>query len=192
MGQADRKQHNAPTSGTPPASESVRNGTGPAQMPRPFMTSFLEHLLRNQIITEEVAREAAEWKQKHEKDKRSLTDLLKEEFGLSPDVLHHQIAQFYAFRVIDINERGASRLLPAEIFKMLRALPETVRQTALRHKVLPWDIGDNQPDKLLVVTPNPTDREVTDVARAFPYKKFEICYMKERDWAEYWRQITAE
>lgn len=161
-------------------------------MPRPFMTSFLEHLLRNQIITEEVAREAAEWKQKHEKDKRSLTDLLKEEFGLSPDVLHHQIAQFYAFRVIDINERGARRLLPAEIFKMLRALPETVRQTALRHKVLPWDIGDNQPDKLLVVTPNPTDREVTDVARAFPYKKFEICYMKERDWAEYWRQITAE
>ncbi len=177
------------------AGERKETGTGgkrSAQVPRPFLTAFLEHLVKNRIITEEVAHEAADWKSKHERDRRSLTDLLKEEFGLSPDVLHYQIAQFYAFRVIDINERGARRLLPLDIIKLVRGLPETVRQLAVRHKVLPWDIAENQPDKLLVVTPNPADREIADVARAFPYKRFEICYMKERDWAEYWRQLTAE
>ena len=163
--------------------------TGP---PRPFMTSFLEHLVRNRIISEEVAMQAAEWKKHNERDKRSLVEILKEEFGLSQDVLHYQVAQFYAFRVIDINERGARRLLAADVLKILRGLPEPVRQLAMRHKVLPYDLAENQPDKIIVVTPNPADREISDVARALPYKKFEICYMKERDWAEYWRQLTLE
>ena len=152
--------------------------------PRPFMTSFLEHLVRNRIISEEVAVQAAEWKKTNDRDKRSLVEILKEEFGLSQDVLHYQVAQFYAFRVIDINERGARRLLPTDVLKILRGLPESIRQLAMRHKVLPYDLAENQPDKIIVVTPNPADREISDVARALPYKKFEICYMKERDWAE--------
>ena len=163
-----------------------------AGAPRPFMTSFLEHLVRNRIISEEVAMQAAEWKKHNEKDKRSLVEILKEEFGLSQDVLHYQVAQFYAFRVIDINERGARRLLPTDVLKIIRGLPESIRQLAMRHKVLPYDLAENQPDKIIVVTPNPADREISDVARALPYKKFEICYMKERDWAEYWRQLTLE
>ena len=164
----------------------------PGGAPRPFMTSFLEHLVRNRIISEEVAMQAAEWKKQNERDKRSLIEILKEEFGLSQDVLHYQVAQFYAFRVIDINERGVRRLLPTDVLKILRGLPESIRQLAMRHKVLPYDLAENQPDKIIVVTPNPADREISDVARALPYKKFEICYMKERDWAEYWRQLTIE
>ncbi len=160
--------------------------------PRPFMTSFLEHLVRNRIISEEVAMQAADWKKQNDRDKRSLIEILKEEFGLSQDVLHYQVAQFYAFRVIDINERGARRLLPTDVLRILRGLPEPIRQLAMRHKVLPYDLAENQPDKIIVVTPNPADREISDVARALPYKKFEICYMKERDWAEYWRQLTLE
>jgi len=177
-----------------PETESRRTAVPRAQGggARPFMTSFLEHLVRNRIISDEVAMQAAEWKKHNERDKRSLVEILKEEFGLSQDVLHYQVAQFYAFRVIDINERGARRLLPSDVLKIIRGLPEPIRQLAMRHKVLPYDLAENQPDKIIVVTPNPADREITDVARALPYKKFEICYMKERDWAEYWRQLTLE
>jgi type IV pilus assembly protein PilB len=190
MSPVESTSRQRPKQEQPAGPETTANGQ--RQVPRPFMTSFLEHLVRNKIITEEVAHEAAEWKRKNEKDRRSITDLLKEKFGLSPDVLSYQMAQFYAFRVIDVNERGSRRLLPAEIIKLIRGLPETMRQLMMRHKVLPWDVAENQPDKLLVVTPNPAEREIADVARAFAYKKFEICYMKERDWAEYWRQLTAE
>ncbi|MEW6509918.1 MAG: ATPase, T2SS/T4P/T4SS family [Bacteroidota bacterium] len=180
----------------PPEEEQRKPGAAGSRTtmggPRPFMTSFLEHLVRNRIISEEVAMQASEWKKQNERDKRSLIEILKEEFGLSQDVLHYQVAQFYAFRVIDINERGARRLLPSDVLKILRGLPEPIRQLAMRHKVLPYDLAENQPDKIIVVTPNPADREISDVARALPYKKFEICYMKERDWAEYWRQLTTE
>jgi len=179
------------------AAQPPRVGSGPVTKAsgggaRPFMTSFLEHLVRNRIISEDVAVQAAEWKKQNERDKRSLIEILKEEFGLSQDVLHYQVAQFYAFRVIDINDRGPRRLLPSDVLKILRGLPDHVRQLAMRHKVLPYDLAENQPDKIIVVTPNPADREISDVARALPYKKFEICYMKERDWAEYWRQLTLE
>ena len=115
--------------------------------PRPFMTSFLEHLVRNRIISEEVAMQAAEWKKTNDRDKRSLVEILKEEFGLSQDVLHYQVAQFYAFRVIDINDRGPRRLLPSDVLKIIRGLPEQVRQLAMRHKVLPYDLAENQPGK---------------------------------------------
>jgi type IV pilus assembly protein PilB len=190
----------AKTEATPaprsPEDEPRKTGAGGPKTqtggPRPFMTSFLEHLVRNRIISEEVAMQAADWKKQNDRDKRSLIEILKEEFGLSQDVLHYQVAQFYAFRVIDINERGARRLVPTDVLRILRGLPEQIRQLAMRHKVLPYDLAENQPDKIIVVTPNPADREISDVARALPYKKFEICYMKERDWAEYWRQLTLE
>ena len=185
-----------PSESKQPEAEQRRTAPPPGRAQgggaRPFMTSFLEHLVRNRIISDEVAMQAAEWKKHNERDKRSLVEILKEEFGLSQDVLHYQVAQFYAFRVIDINERGARRLLPSDVLKIIRGLPESIRQLAMRHKVLPYDLAENQPDKIIVVTPNPADREISDVARALPYKKFEICYMKERDWAEYWRQLTLE
>jgi type IV pilus assembly protein PilB len=158
---------------------------------RPMMTSFMEHLVRNGTITEEVALKATALKnQQNIKDKRSVTDILVDEFGISRDILHREVARFYSFRVIDYNERGPRTLPPHTVDKLLKELPDSINRIAIKHKVLPYETAEGQPDKLLVVTPNPSDREVYDVARTFPYKKFEICFMSEKDWAEYWRRIT--
>jgi type IV pilus assembly protein PilB len=157
------------------------------------MTSFLEHLVRKKIVTEELAVQASEWKQvQNGRAKRSLVEILADEFGISRDILYSEVAQFYSFRIIDINERSARRLTPATINKLLSGLPEQIYQLAMKHKVLPYEIAESQADKILVVTPNPSGREIYDVARSLPFKKFEICYMKERDWAELWRQVTLD
>jgi type IV pilus assembly protein PilB len=62
----------------------------------------------------------------------------------------------------------------------------------MKHKVLPFETVEGQPDKLVVVTPNPADRDVYHVGRSFPYKRYEICYMREQDWSEYFRKLTLE
>jgi type IV pilus assembly protein PilB len=160
--------------------------------PRPTMNSFLEHLVRNGIISKEIAIQASEWKQTRDRDKRSLIDVLREEFGVPRDVLQYQVAQFYAFRVISPNDMRARRLTGPDVNRLLKGLPEPLRQLAIRFKVLPYDVAENQPDKIIIVTPNPSDREVSEVVRALPYKKFEICYMKESDWTDYWRQMTSD
>ena len=164
-----------------------------AKSGRLFLTSFLDHLLRNNIVTEEIARQVV--KRKHEQNgrgRRSLVDMLVNEFGISRDTLHTEVAHYYSFRVIVLQERSARRLPPGAVNKLLETLPDQIRQLAMAHKVLPYEVAENQPDKILVVTPNPSDREVYDVARSFPYKKFEICFMRENDWAELWRQVTLD
>jgi type IV pilus assembly protein PilB len=159
---------------------------------RPFMASFLEHLVRNQVVTEEVALQVAHRRQDAGKDKRRLVEILADEFGLSRELLYREVAKFYSFRIIELSDRSARRLPAAQVNKLLTGLPEPTYELAVKHKVLPYEIADQQPDKLLVVTPNPSDREAYDVARLFPYKKFEICYMTEADWAELWRQVNLE
>jgi type IV pilus assembly protein PilB len=167
-------------------------GTAPAAKGRPFMASFLEHLVKNQVMSEDIALQVAQRRQEAGKDKRRLVELLAEEFGLSRELLYREVAKFYSFRIIELSDRSARRLPPAQVNKLLSGLAEPSYELAVKFKVLPYEIADQQPDKLLVVTPNPSDREAYDVARLFPYKKFEICYMTEADWAELWRQVNLE
>ncbi len=168
------------------------SSTGNGQL-RPFMTSFLEHLVRHKIVSEEIALQVSARRQESTaKDKRRLVEILAEEFGLSRDVLNREVAKFYSFRIIDFAERSGRRLQPAIVNKLLAGLPESINAMAMKHKVLPYELAENQTDKLLVVTPNPSSREAYEVARSFQYKKFELCYMEEKDWAEWWRQVTIE
>jgi type II secretory ATPase GspE/PulE/Tfp pilus assembly ATPase PilB-like protein len=156
------------------------------------MASFFDHLVKNQIITAAQAAQAALWKDQNVAEKRTMIEMIEQEFGIHRDVVRQQIAQYYAFRIIDPRDRSVRRLLPSEINKILRALPEQVMQQLLKAQLLPYDHAENQPDKIVLVTPNPSDREIHKLARALPYKKFEICYLKESDWTEYWRVLTSE
>lgn len=155
-------------------------------------TSFLDHLVRNHVITEDIAQQVAHRRQDAGRDKRRMVEFLAEEFGLSRELLYREVARFYSFRIIELSDRSARRLTTATINKLLAGLPEPAYALAVKHKVLPYEVAEGQPDKVLLVTPNPSDRETYDVARVFPFSKFEICYMTEADWAELWRQVTLD
>ena len=88
--------------------------------PKPAMSSFVEHLVRNKIVTEEVAIKATIWKnQLGGKDKRSMIDILVEEFGLSRDALHLEVAKFYSFRVVDLSDRSPRTLQSSQVHKLM-------------------------------------------------------------------------
>ncbi len=175
-----------------PATETREQETqGGPQAPQ-MLASFLEHLVKNQVLTIGQAAKAAQWKNENAADKRSMPELLEQEFGINRDVVRQQIAQYYAFRVIDPRDRSTRRLLASDINRILRSLPESVAQQLLKAQLLPYDLAESQPDKIVLVTPNPSDREIHKLARALPFKKFEICYLKQSDWNEYWRLLTAD
>ena len=160
---------------------------------RPFVSSFIEHLVSRNIITEEIGVQASAGRHAiNSKGKKSLVEVLSEDFGISRDALYNEVAQFYSFRIINVHDRNARRLPLSTVNKLLSGLPGPVYRLALKFKVLPFEIADNQPDKLLVVTPYPSEREIHEIGRSFPYKRFEICYMNEKNWAELWRQVTLE
>lgn len=155
------------------------------------LTTLLEHLARTGVISRQQAVDASEWKRRNDKDRRGLVEILEQVFGINPDPLRQAVAQYYAFRTVTLSDRNVRRLLPSDVQKLVRALPEATFQNVLRLKLLPFDIADNQPDKIILVTPNPADREIHDLARVFPYKRFEICYIKESEWTEYWKQVSS-
>ncbi|MDL1891375.1 type II/IV secretion system protein [Sphingobacteriales bacterium CHB3] len=164
---------------------------GVAPVKRRYASAFLEHLVRNRIITEKIAGDVSDHIQEQKgNEKRRIIDILAEEYEVSKDVLARELAQFYSFRIIDSKERSLRRLDNQTILKLVEALAPPAYRVVMRHKVLPFETAEGQPDKLLVVTPNPTDREVSEAARAFPYAKHEICYMKEVDWDEFWQQVS--
>ena len=156
------------------------------------LASFVEHLVKNQVITSAQAVQVSRWKQEHPDDRRSTFELLEQEIRIQRDVLRLQIALYYAFRVIDPRDRALRRLLPSEINKILRSLPDALTQQLMKAQLLPYDLAENQPDKIVLVTPNPSDRETHKLARALPFKKFEICYLKESDWNEFRHVLAAE
>jgi type IV pilus assembly protein PilB len=119
-------------------------------------------------------------------------DVLAEQFSVPRDVLSRELALFYSFRIVDINERSLRRFDAAHIMKLIDGLSPAMYRLAMRHKVLPFETVEGQPDKVVVVTPNPTDREAAEVARALPYTKHEICYMKESDWDLLWNQTAKQ
>ncbi len=174
-----------------PSSQVTENPLAPKV--QPFVSSFIEHLLIKKIITQEIASQVSVGRHTvNGKGKRSLVEVLSEDFGIAREALYDEVAHFYSFRLVDINDRNARRLPPASVNKLMAGLPESIHQLAQKYKVLPYEVAENQPDKLLIVTPYPSEREIHEVARSFPYKKFEICYMREKDWAEHWRQITLD
>lgn len=174
------------------AAQPVNLGV-PKPPAKKYASPFLGHLVQNKVISEKLAVEASNYLQERKgTEKRRLVDVLAEEFKLPKDVLARELAQFYSFKIVDGFSRSPRRFDNQTILKLVEALPAPTYRLAMRHKVLPYETADGQSDKLLIVTPNPSDREVSEVARSFPFAKHEICYMKESDLDELWRQVTTE
>lgn len=168
--------------------QEAQTGRASPQM----LASFVEHLVKNRVISAAQAVQVSRWKQQNPSDQRSTLELLEQEIRIPRDVLRLQIAQYYAFRVIDPRDRALRRLLPSEINKILRSLSDVLVQQLMKVQLLPYDLAENQPDKIVLVTPNPSDREIHRLARSLPFKKFEICYIKESDWVEFRNALASE
>jgi type IV pilus assembly protein PilB len=172
--------------------DTAASGSRPAQAAsRQPLSSFLDHLVKTGVVTRQQAAEASEWKRRNEKDKRGVAEVLEEVFAVPRNPLRQAIAQFYAFRTVTLADRAVRKLLPSDVNKILRSLPDATQQQLVRRKLLPYDLAENQPDKIILVTPNPADREIHELAKVFPYKWFEICYLNEAEWSRYWRDLST-
>jgi len=152
--------------------------------------SIIDSLLKKGIITRELLVHAREV-MKSEKDgiSRSLTEVLVEDCGVDRETIYREIAKHYAFRIIDLSQETFDLERLAFVRKTFDALPEALQELAIKLRVLPYKLDGEQNKKLLVVTTDPTKREVNFIARCFPYPKFEICYTSLTDWGTLWQEL---
>ena len=139
-------------------------------------------LLSKGIIDFETLEKAIKVRENDDgKYKRNLGQILVNEFKLDHDLIFREVASLYAFREVRINEENVDEGRIKFIRKFVEGMPDNVRELMIKTKVLPLRFDEKQTDKLILITADPTDRNIPAIARHFGVKKYEICYTRVKD-----------
>jgi type IV pilus assembly protein PilB len=140
-------------------------------------------LLKKGIIDFETLEKSLKLKDSddNKKNRKNLGQILVSEFGADHDAVFREVANLYAFREIYLADEKTDDGRIAFIKKLVDGLPEQQRDVMVQAKMLPFKYDERQPDKLVIVAADPTDRNLPIVARSFNVKKYEICYVRLKD-----------
>jgi len=157
------------------------------------VSRFVETLIRKNIVSRKTVNDAAAWKKMQgDGEKRHLFQILIDKYEVDREAVYGEFVRYYSFKSIDLSaiEPDGERL--AFINKILEMLPARIRDIAKASKILPYQISDNDVSKIQVITPDPTNPEVTTVGRALPYSKYEIVYVTLHGFEELSRELIVD
>ncbi len=140
-------------------------------------------LLKKGIIDFETLEKSLKLKDSEEnkKNRKNLGQILVTEFGADHDAVFREVANLYAFREIYLQDEKVDDTRIAFVKKFVEQLSDQQREMMTQSKMLPFKFDERQPDKLIVIAADPTDRNLPVVARSFNVKKYEICYVRLKD-----------
>ncbi len=140
-------------------------------------------LLKKGIIDIQILEKALEVKNKDkEGNKRNLGQILVQEFDFDHDIIFKEIAILYAFKEIHITPNDLSEERINEIKELLEIAGEDVKETLLKHNVIPYKYDERVKDKLILAATDPTDRALTKIAYSLKAKKYELNFIKKVDY----------
>ncbi|MEW5798759.1 MAG: GspE/PulE family protein [Bacteroidota bacterium] len=140
-------------------------------------------LLKKGIIDYETLEKSLRIKEAEaaKKERRNLGQILVSEFSADHDAVFREVANLYAFREIYLADENVDKPRIDFIRKLIDALPDGNRDLLIQTKILPLKFDEKQPDKLIIVCADPTDRNIPLIARNFNVKKYEITYCRLKD-----------
>jgi len=140
-------------------------------------------LLKKGIIDLDILQKALEAKEKDlDGGKRNLGQILVQEYGFDHDAIFREIAILYAFKEINFNIEEFNEARITLLKNILNNIEDEVKSLLLKHKVLPYKYDDRIKDKLILAAVDPTDRTLTKIAYALKAKKYELNFIKKKDY----------
>jgi type IV pilus assembly protein PilB len=147
-------------------------------------------LLKKGIIDYETLEKSLRIKESEDKkNRRNLGQILVNDFGADHDAVFREVADLYAFREIYLADEAIDKNRIDFIKKYIDALPQNVRDLLVQARMIPLRFDEKQPDKLIIVAADPTDRRIPQIAREFAAKKYEIAYCRLKDITNLLEQI---
>ncbi len=139
-------------------------------------------LLKKGIIDYETLEKSLKVKDSEgKKNRRNLGQILVHDFKADHDAVFREVADLYAFREIYLADEKIDPARIDFIKKFIESLPENDRVMLMQAKMLPLKFDQKQPDKLIIVAADPTDRRIPLIARNFGTKKYEVAYCRLRE-----------
>jgi type IV pilus assembly protein PilB len=140
-------------------------------------------LLKKGIIDHKILEQSLRIKDNDQtKLKRNLAQILVDEFGYDHDIIFREVAVLYAFKELNIHPEEISDERITEIKNLMTRQGKEVQKMLLEHRVIPYKFDEKQKDKLILAAVDPTDRNIAKVAYTLNIKKYEINYIRKKDY----------
>lgn len=147
------------------------------------MTDKIGYLLFKKGIIDAAILEKALNAKANDKSKlkRNLAQILVEDFNFDHDAIFREVAILYAFRELNIQVDQVPQKTIEFIRDKIKAAGEQGKDIMLKHKVIPFMYDEKVRDKLLIAAIDPTDRAIPKIAFGLSVKKYEVMFIKKRD-----------
>jgi len=140
-------------------------------------------LLKKGIIDHNILEQSLKIKDADQtKLKRNLAQILVDEFKFDHDIIFREVAVLYAFKELNVRPEELSDERIAEIKNLMTRQGDDVKKMLLTHRVIPFRYDDKIKDKLILAAVDPTDRNLAKVAYTLNVKKYEINYLRKKDY----------
>src|SRR5713101_6555034 len=148
-------------------------------------------LLKKGIIDYETLEKSLRVRESEDrKNRRNLGQILVNDFSVDHDAVFKEVANLYAFREIYLADEQVDKARVDFIRKYVDTLPSNFRDLLIQTKVLPLKFDEKQGDKLIVITADPTDRNIPAIVRNFGVKKYEVTYCRKKDIQNLMEQVV--
>ncbi len=114
--------------------------------------------------------------------RRNLAQILVDDFGYDHDVIFREVAILYAFRELDIDLATIQSDYIGAIRDMIEGGGEELKDLMLKDKIIPFIYDEQTKDKLIIAATDPTNRNVQKVAFGLNAKKYEVIFIKKKDY----------
>lgn len=140
-------------------------------------------LLKKGIIDSKILEQSLKIKDADQfKQKRNLAQILVDEFDFDHDIIFREVAVLYAFKELNIHPEELSEERVNEIKGLMNRQGKDVSKMLLEHRVIPYKFDDRIRDKLILAAVDPTDRSLAKIAYTLNAKKYEINYLRKKDY----------
>mgnify|MGYP001134022650 CR=1 FL=1 len=140
-------------------------------------------LLKKGIIDSKILEQALKAKDADLlKQKRNLAQILVEEFNFDHDIIFREVAILYAFKELNVHPEELPEEKINEIKNLMNRQGADVRKMLVEHRVIPFKFDEKQKDKLILAAVDPTDRNLAKIAFTLNAKKYEINYLRKKDY----------
>ncbi len=157
------------------------------------ISGFVGSLVQKGIFSRQMVESALVLKRNGgENEKRLLFQILIDEFGIDREEVYAEFVKYYSFKTIDLRSFTIDNDRLGFINRTLDAIPQKIRDVALRNKILPFQISDQDSTKLCIITPDPTNPEIARVARSFPYPKYDVTYVTLQSFEDLSRELLVD
>lgn len=148
------------------------------------MTDKIGYLLFKKGIIDAAMLEKALNAKSNDKSKikRNLAQILVQDFNYDHDTIFREVAILYAFRELDLRPDEVSHERLDSIKQLINNSGEQLKSQMLEHKVIPFMYDERIKDKLILAAIDPTDRNIPKIAFGLNAKKYEVIYIRKKDY----------